>query len=232
MRTIVLSMAAGLLIANMAAADCCSPPACTAARTCCGTKHFCRDCGAERACQVVCETRKVKKTVWRIECEDYCVPLPSCSFGFGNHCNRGCCDIDCAESCGGCCESQRCCGDRGCEDPCADLLSRKMVPPKCGKVRTRKKLIKDEITCEVPTYKCVVAACNACGGCSESIDVEVEGVQSEEELPEAPAPSEAPLPPEAHAPAETPTPARAAADLAPLPPILEISYEVIIKGRQ
>ncbi|HYW80775.1 MAG TPA: hypothetical protein VE890_14435 [Thermoguttaceae bacterium] len=211
MRITMLSMAVGLLIACVAAADdCCAPPTCAAAQACCGMKHVCSRCGTQQTCQVVCETKKVKKTVWRVEREDFCVPLPGCDIGSGcgNRCNHGCCDTGCdgcAGSCGGCCE-----------DPCADLLSRKLVPPKCGKVRTRQKLVKDEITCEVPTYKCVVSACGACGACGETIEV----VEPEEALPEAPAPSEAPAPPE-----DT-------SELAPLPPVLRVSYQTILKDRE
>jgi hypothetical protein len=41
-----------------------------------------------------------------------------------------------------------------------------MVPPRCGKVRCVKKLVKKEITCEVPVYKCVVVCCSP--GCCEA----------------------------------------------------------------
>jgi hypothetical protein len=57
----------------------------------------------------------VKKTVWAVECEEFCVPRPG----------RGCC-----------------------------------AP--CGKMHTRKKLLRKEITVKVPVYKCVVVDC-ACG---------------------------------------------------------------------
>ena len=65
-------------------------------------------------------------------------------------------------------------------------------PPKCGHVRCRKKLVKKEITCEVPVYKCVVeyVCCDCCGPSC--------GVCTE------PA---APMPTATGAPAEAPIPA-------------------------
>lgn len=67
----------------------------------------------QKCCKIVCEMKKVKKTVWAVECEEFCVPRPSL---------RGCCVT-------------------------------------CGKVRCRRKLLKKEITVEVPVYKCVVVDC-------------------------------------------------------------------------
>jgi len=215
MRTIVLSMAASLMLANLAlAADCCDPPTCAAERACCGVKHTCGTCGVPKTCKVVCEMKKVKKTVWRVECEEFCASLPGCERSC--RCRKGCGDAGCGET--GCCETgcgEDACGGGCCEDPCADLLSRKRVPPKCGKVRTRKKLVKREIICEVPTYKCVVAGCGTCGGCGEA----------SEAAPAEAAPEEEPLPP-------APAPTDATQNVPPLPPVFGISYERIIKPRQ
>ena len=219
MRTILLSMAVGLMLANLAvAADCCDPPTCAAEQACCGVKHSCGTCGAQKACQVVCEIRKVKKVVWRVECEEFCAPLPcrdrSCRSCKG--CGKGCGDAGCGDAgCGetGCCEDA--CGGGCCEDPCADVLARKHVRPKCGKARTRKKLIRKEIICEVPSYKCIVAGCGACGGCGEA----------EEAAPTEAAPEEEALPP-------APAPTDATRNVAPLPPVFGISYEKIIKPRR
>ncbi len=62
-----------------------------------------------KCCMVVCEWKEVKKTVWAVECEDFCVPTPGCF--------------------------------------------------SCGKVHTRKKLLRKEITIKVPVYRCVVVDC-------------------------------------------------------------------------
>ena len=201
MRTLVLTMAIGWMVADMAvAASCCAPSTCKAVQSC-------GDCGAQKACQVICETKTVKKVVWRVECVDFCAPLPGrdrCKSG----CKDGCCETDCAEatcgeaSCGSCCD-----------DPCESLQNRKYVTPRCGKVRTKKNLIKDTITCEVPSYRCIVTACDACGACGEAQEV-----TTEEALPEAPAPTEAPAPPTANR-------------TAPMPPVLGVSYHEILKKR-
>ena len=82
------------------------------------------------------------------------------------------------------------------------MTNRKYVPPKCGKVRTRKKLVKKEIVCEVPVYKCVVVCSDP--GCCEAAS----GCLDEEASKAAPAP----------APAEETT------DAAPLPPLLGTLY--------
>jgi len=211
MRTLVLTMAIGWMIADMAvAANRCAPPTCAAEQSSCDAVQSCGDCGAQKACQVICETKKVTKVVWRIECEDFCVPMPGrktkCCSDHG--CRTGCGKAGCAEAtcgdanCGGCCD-----------DPCASLQDRDYVTPRCGKVRTRKKLVKDTITCEVPSFKCIVTACDACGACGESQEV-----ITEEALPAAPAPSEAPAPP-------------TAIHTAPMPPVLEVSYNEILKNR-
>jgi len=201
MRTLVLTLAISWMAADMAtASNCCAPPACKAVQCC-------SDCGVKKVCQVICETKTVKKTVWRVECEDFCVPLPG----------RDRCKSGCQDGCGETACGETACGETGCggcgDDPCASLQNRKYVTPRCGKVRTKKKLVKETITCEVPSYKCVVTACDACGACGEAQEV-----ITEEALPEAPGPSEAPAPPTAiHA--------------APLPPILGVSYNEILRKR-
>jgi hypothetical protein len=87
------------------------------------------------------------------------------------------------------------------------LESRNYNTPNCGKVRTKKTLEKKEITCKIPSYKCVVVyVCPKCGSkCSE-------GAQPEPPSPEAPAPPLAPAP----APKTTIT--------APPPSIVNTSY--------
>jgi hypothetical protein len=169
MKTVVLSMAIGLLSANAAAAaDRCGTPAC-----CNRTHERCPRCGVPKTCKVVCEMQKVTKTVWTVECEEFCAALPRCAAAC-QPCS-GCGKASCA-SCESCC------------DPCASLC-RPMVPPQCGKVRCRKKLVKKEITCEVPVYKCVVVCC--CPGCSQAAC----GPDAKTTAPDETTTRAAPLPP-------------------------------------
>lgn len=179
MRIVLLSTALGLLLTGAAmAGDCRTAPAC------CGQTHeSCGDCGVRKVCKVVCEMKKIKKIAWVVECEEFCAPLPGCK--------RSCRSRQTGN-----------CGDSCC-DPCASLR-RPMVTPKCSKVRARKTLVKKQITCEVPVYKCIVVCGNGC--CEEA------GCGGEE------APAAAP---EA---APAPVPAAASSEIAPVPPILGTAY--------
>ena len=98
------------------------------------------DGGGSKTCQVVCEMKEVKSTVWTVECEEFCAPLPGCGIGCSDHssCNTGCDD----ESC---------------------LAAQKSVAcPTCGPLRTRKKLVPKEVSTKVPVYRCVVKDCGRC----------------------------------------------------------------------
>jgi len=188
MRTTVLSMVIGLVISQAAiAANCCAPSCCepncceqSCCQPACCDPGCCRPACGPKGCKLVCEMKKVKKECWVVECEDFCTTLPNC---------HGC--KSCCGACGGC--QAGCCND-GCScgyDPCADMR-KCLVPPKCGIVRSRKKLVKKTIECEVPVYKCVPVCCG-CGCCDACGAGEVE-VAGEVEAPEAPLPA-APLPP-------------------------------------
>ncbi len=165
----------------------------------CSRRGNCGSCG--KSCQVTCGTKTVKKTVWVVECEEFCAPLPNCDRC--RSCNRGCksrCKSGCeADACGDCGSCGRCC-----KDPCQALQNRKYVTPKCSKVRTRKKLVKKTVTCEIPVYKCVL-----CGGDA--------GCCGEEEA----APAEAPAD---DAPEVAPPAPQASSDYAPRPPVIGTSY--------
>jgi len=146
------------------------------AQDCCGTPDCCARCSVRThcqqfACQVVCEVKKVKKTCWVVECEEFAPLLPGCR----QRC-RDCCDT------GGCGVTS--CGSRSkCE-----------VPPRCGKARVRKKLVKKSVTVEVPVYKTVVQhLCSGC--CTSGCGVEAGEVAAPSAAPVAPAP--APIPKEA-----------------------------------
>jgi hypothetical protein len=225
MRTMALTLAVTFLAATaVMAADCCPPAACEQPQACCPAQDCCgpacHQACVQKYCQVVCTTKKIKKTIWAVKCEDFCPQMPR---GLCNPCGMGCglignmaynlaCGQGCGTECGacepGCCEASCC--DTGCCDPCASLRCRPECPPGCGNVRTKKKLLRKVIECEVPAYKCVVVCCGqACcdpgccdAGCGAAGPVEEEDA----------------------APAEAPAPTEATTGVAPLPPIVGTSY--------
>ncbi|MEN6408022.1 MAG: hypothetical protein ABFC77_16330 [Thermoguttaceae bacterium] len=160
MRMLLLSAAlAGLLGSSVLAADAGRTPAacaeCASVETH-GSSHCCAHCGhagpCEKYCQIVCETKDVKKTVWVVQCEEFCTTLPRLA-------HRDDCDGQDCQSC----KAEGCGKDRC--DPCAVENAKKFVAPKCGKVREKKTLQKKEVVCKVPSYKCVVTyCCPQCGG--------------------------------------------------------------------
>lgn len=162
MKRILLAAAVGILATGWAhGGDVCANSA-----SCCG-----------KTCKVVCEMKKVTKTVWVVECEEFCPSLPGCPCGC-NTCATGYNESKCQ---GGECAS----------------LRKPMVPPQCCGVKTKKKLVKKEIECEVPVYKCVVTGHGA--GCARDCG-EANGAASvKATAPVAPAPpaTKAPLPPKA-----------------------------------
>ena len=159
MRTSIFTVAIGLLVAGTTAYG--------AAPTCCGRTHDpCGGCGEKQSCQIVCGTKTVNKHCWVVECEEFCVPLPTLKRQCGS----------CESTCGATCQSK--CGS----DPC-DSLKRPMTPPKCGKVRTRKKLVKKVNPCKVTVYKCV-PACG--GGCDQKAPLTPPVPQATAPLPPAP----------------------------------------------
>ncbi len=191
MRIVVTTLALGWLAAQAAIAGeaCKAPAACTEVQTC-GSANQCGRCGCasncEKHCKVVCEMKEVKKTVWVVKCTEFCTTLPNCG-----HDGCGCC-----EGCKAGCETETSCCEKcnGKCDPCAAEKNKRIVPPKCGKVREKKTLEKKEVVCKVPVYKCVVVyTCSDCG-CQESGDA---------------APAAAPVPP---AKPVAPVPAPKAAD--------------------
>jgi hypothetical protein len=163
MRTFVLSLAIGCVMASAAIAAEAgnSPAACTEVQTC-GSPNCCAHCGCcckcEKHCQLVCETKEVKKSVWVVHCQDFCAPLPGCG-------HNGCCDCEACQAARACEAQATCCeGGNGKCNPCAKEENKRLVPPKCGKVREKKTLEKKEVVCKVPSYKCIVVyCCPQCG---------------------------------------------------------------------
>jgi hypothetical protein len=67
--------------------------------------------------------------------------------------------------------------------------SKRIAPPNCGKVREKKTLVKKEVVCNVPSYKCVVVYCCPHCGCNPE-QAQAPGKTSETPpLPPAPHPS-------------------------------------------
>jgi hypothetical protein len=201
MKIYALSLAIVMLIANcaIAAEGCNPPPVCGDVQTC-GSADCCARCGChaccEKYCRIVCEMKEIKKIVWVVKCEDFCAPLPGCPL----HCG------ECSES-----GNQECCKEPACENgcdkccnPCASIENRNYVPPKCGKVRTKKILEKKEVICKVPSYKCVVVY--ACANCCQN---SCEGGNHQQQVPNV-------------APDPAPTPKTTM--VAPLPPVDDTSF--------
>ncbi len=120
----VAMLTLGWIAPRMAVAECCNHCGC--------------QCQCCKVCKLVPEVKKVPKVTYCCECEDFCVPGPSCIVGY--QCQA---DDDCD------------CGRHKHPEP--------IWKPSCGCVRTRKKLVKIETMKEVKGYKCVVV--NLCPHC-------------------------------------------------------------------
>jgi hypothetical protein len=120
--------------------------------SCCGTSAKCDRCGCHGPCNKVC----------RVVCEMKKVEVT-------------CWEVQCEDFCA---PLPNLCG----RDDCADSGQGACDPPKCGKVRTKKTLVKRTVTKEAPAYKCVVeyvcCDCASRGG----------GTPKEAPVPVAPAP--------------------------------------------
>ncbi|MDZ7616519.1 MAG: hypothetical protein U1E05_05900 [Patescibacteria group bacterium] len=184
MRIMVTSLGVALVLASTAAvqaADCCAAPmACTPAVEACDPG--CGGPGVRKVCKVVVEMKKVKKHVWVCECEEHCTGLPGTGLFSRWLDGSGSCSDSaaCEPACGGC----------GTCDPCDAVRAQLHCPPKCGPVRTRKKLVKKEVECEVPSYKCVAVSVPACraGCCGGNEAANVPAVVTQDAMQSAPLP--------------------------------------------
>ncbi len=100
---------------------------------------FCHHCrchtNCKKVCRLECGTKKETKTEYECETEDFCVPGPSHKHGYTYECG-----------------------------PHGHKHRKPIWHPTCAKVHTRKKLVKKEVTKEVPDYKWVVEEyCCICG---------------------------------------------------------------------
>ncbi len=96
----------------------------------------CHRCGCAavtaKVCRPIAETKKISKTVFECECEDFCIPGPSTRSG---------------KSCTA--------------DGCGHFQHEVHWQPGCGQSRTRKVLKKSTVEEEVVTYRWVVEECCA-----------------------------------------------------------------------
>jgi hypothetical protein len=103
----------------------------------------CPHCGCNETktvCRLVPQVTKKPKIEYECKCEDICVPGRSCFVG-----------TECVTDCNGCTHEE------------------KVYQPTCGKVYTKRTLVKKTTTVESCTYKCVAetVCCNcgcSCGG--------------------------------------------------------------------
>ena len=137
---------------TMAQATCCAPQA---------QPGCCDGCGCDdMICQLVWETKDVKKTRYCIKCEPHCLAPRTAGF-CDKKCGKSCCDPGpCAPAC------KTGCGDAGCNGPTC----------KGGCVRMKRKLVKYECTVKECVCKWVVVCKNGCGtGCCGSVGTPVPG---------------------------------------------------------
>lgn len=126
---------------------------------------LCCRCGCPDNCCKVCrpvpDTKEVKKVCWDVKCEDICIPGRSC-----------------------------CCGEVCKQDECG-CWTYKIWKPNCGHVKTRKVLVKKEVTRKVPSTKWVVE--DVCQHCRtpEDCDLPADGKLPSDDA--SAAPSETPL---------------------------------------
>ena len=108
-----------------------------------GNCGCCPHCGCHdvtQVCRLVPDVKKVTKTVYSVVCED------ACMLGKSKKCGAECVTDECT----GCTKQQT------------------IWQPACGRIVTKKKLRKETVTTEQPTFKCVVeTVCDQCGKCCD-----------------------------------------------------------------
>ncbi len=133
------------------------------AQECCD--HCGCGCNLRKVCRLVCIEKEVKETVYCCECEDFCVPGPSCKCGKECH--------------------HDCTAPHGCR--CKEVWQ-----PTCADVRTRNKLIKKEVVKKVPSWKWVVetVCCDCASRCGETAQEAAPPPDASVEAPLEPLPME------------------------------------------
>lgn len=122
--------------------------------------HCCEQCGHEcktsRVCHVIVEMKKVPKTCYSCECEDFCVPGPS-------------------KRCGRAPEPD----DSACGELCLQERWYWNWIPGCAKVYKRSKLIKKVTQVEVPSFKWVVEdLCPECRAKAQTTKPDVKAIEA------------------------------------------------------
>lgn len=110
----------------------------------------CKICGEDgecrKVCRLECTEKKIATTCWSFKEEDFCLPLPSHPTCSHEECVCDDCDPDAPKP----------------HFPTIRFW-REWSPAACGKVFTRRKLMKKTVTKTVPSYKWVVEElCPAC----------------------------------------------------------------------
>ena len=103
----------------------------------------CRACGCSQlqiVCRLVPDVKKETKTKWVVECQPVCLP------------GRTRCVDECVP-------------DPNCPGGTCVVKTRQ---PSCGRIITKKKLVKKTETCEKPGFKCIAeTVCVSCGRCCQ-----------------------------------------------------------------
>ncbi len=121
--------------------------------------RWCAHCGeadgCQKVCRLVCENKKITAICWGCACENFCLPGPSTP-----SCRN--CEMVCDET----------------SDPKAPCVQPKKlvwtdwIPGQCGKVFTKKKLMKRTVTKSVPSFKWVVEdLCPQCESNCEAVNI-------------------------------------------------------------
>jgi len=101
----------------------------------CGCCPQCGSCDFKTVCRVVPQVTKTPKVEYSCKCEEICVPGRSQCVGTEN-----------VADCNGCSHEE------------------KVYQPTCGKVYTKKTLVKNTVTVDKCTYKCIAeTVCCKCG---------------------------------------------------------------------
>lgn len=123
------------------------------------SQRYCGHCGCQRhckkVCRLICGTKKETKTEYECQCEDICIPGRSVKCGEKCECNR--LGIKCCHA---------------------------VLKPVCGKVRTKRVLVKKQVEKEVPDYKWVVE--KVCCHCGQKLDDNAAGGGAEGKSADAP----------------------------------------------
>ncbi len=127
----------------------------------------CNRCGSDDlVCQLTWVTKDVVKTRYDIECSPHCLAPRTERMCDQRGCKKSCSDSGCTPSCTPSCTPQ--CGPQGCGDG---------RDPGCGRVRTKRTLVKYQCVVQECVCKWIVVSNCGCdnGGCCGSYGTPVPG---------------------------------------------------------